>query len=71
MELMSQLHYSLRQLRLSGMLDTLEQRNRQAVDGQWSYTEFLAALLEDEAEGRKRSHKRASDVQADTLRYQS
>ena len=26
---------------------------------------------EDEAEGRKRSHKRASDVQADTLRYQS
>ncbi len=52
MELMSQIHCSLRQLRLSGMLATLEQRNRQAIDGQWSYAEFLAALLEDEAEER-------------------
>jgi DNA replication protein DnaC len=33
-------------------LETLEHRNRQAVDGQWSYIEFLARLLEDEVERR-------------------
>ncbi|MDR6495671.1 hypothetical protein J2797_005595 [Paraburkholderia terricola] len=34
----------LKQLRLSGVLDSLEQRNRQAIDGQLAYTEFLAML---------------------------
>lgn len=34
-------------LRLSGILQTLEARNRQAVDGHWSYVEFLSRLLED------------------------
>jgi DNA replication protein DnaC len=52
MELSGQVHFSLSQLRLSGMLDTLEQRNRQAIEGQWSYLEFLAALMEDETEHR-------------------
>jgi hypothetical protein len=32
----------LKQLRLSGILDSLEARNRQAIDGKLAYTEFLA-----------------------------
>jgi len=52
MELKHQLAGQLRQLRMSGMLETLENRNRQAVDGQWSYIEFLTRLLEDEIERR-------------------
>ncbi len=48
MELMHQLTPNLKSLRLSGVLETLEARNRQALDGQWSYVEFLSRLLEDE-----------------------
>lgn len=47
-----QLAPHLKHLRRSGVLDTLEARNRQAVDGGWSYIEFLARLLEDEVERR-------------------
>lgn len=42
----------LRQLRLSGMLQTLQARQRQAIDEQWSYMEFLNRLFEDELERR-------------------
>ena len=35
-----ELNTILRQLRLSGILDSLEQRNREAIDGQLAYTEF-------------------------------
>jgi len=52
MELNHQLVPFLRRLRLSGILETLEARNRQAIDEQWSYVEFLARLLEDESERR-------------------
>ena len=52
MELNHQLTPYLTKLRLSGILQTLEARNRQAIDGQWSYTEFLSRLLEDEVERR-------------------
>lgn len=52
MELSHHLVPQLKQLRLSGVLETLEARHRQAVDGQWSYQEFLARLLEDEVERR-------------------
>lgn len=52
MELKHQLAGQLRQLRLSGVLETLENRNRQAIDGQWSHIEFLTRLLEDEIERR-------------------
>ena len=38
----------LRSLRLSGMMETLDARHRQAIAGQWSYVEFLGRLLEDE-----------------------
>lgn len=48
MELTHQLTPNLKQLRLSGILETLEARNRQAIDGQWSYIDFLSRLLEDE-----------------------
>jgi DNA replication protein DnaC len=52
MELRHQLTPHLTKLRLSGILQTLEARNRQAVESQWSYIEFLARLLEDEVERR-------------------
>lgn len=45
-------HPPLKRLRLSGVLETLEARNQQAIAGQWSYLEFLARLLEDEVERR-------------------
>jgi DNA replication protein DnaC len=38
----------LKQLRLSGILDSLEARNRQAIESKLAYTEFLALLIEDE-----------------------
>lgn len=52
MELKHQLASQLRLLRLSGVLETLEVRHRQAIDGQWNYIEFLSRLLEDEVERR-------------------
>ncbi|KVP97084.1 hypothetical protein WJ95_32680 [Burkholderia ubonensis] len=51
-----ELNSILKQLRLSGILDSLEQRNRQAIDGQLAYTEFLAMLLHDEVA--RREHKK-------------
>ncbi len=38
----------LKQLRLSGILDSLEARNRQAIESKLAYTEFLALLIGDE-----------------------
>jgi DNA replication protein DnaC len=52
MEMTHQLIPFLKRLRLSGILQTLDVRNQQAIDGQWSYVEFLARLLEDEVERR-------------------
>jgi len=43
-----QLAPHLKQLRLSGILDSLEARNRQAVEQKLAYTDFLALLIEDE-----------------------
>ena len=42
----------LRTLRLSGVLQTLDARHRQAIDAHWSYLDFLTRLLEDEVERR-------------------
>jgi DNA replication protein DnaC len=42
----------LKRLRLSGILDTLEVRNEQAVKDKWTYIEFLSRLLQDEVERR-------------------
>lgn len=43
----------LKQLRLSGILDSLEARNRQAVQGKLAYTDFLAMLIGDEVARRE------------------
>ncbi|MBT2337531.1 IS21-like element helper ATPase IstB [Variovorax paradoxus] len=43
----------LKQLRLSGILDSLEARNRQAIEGKLAYTEFLAVLVSDEVARRE------------------
>ena len=53
MELKQHLVPQLKQLRLSGILDTLEARPRQATDERWSYGDFLERLLEDEVERRQ------------------
>lgn len=52
MEIKHQLTPQLKQLRLSGILETLEVRHRQAIEDKWSYVEFLSRLLEDEVERR-------------------
>jgi DNA replication protein DnaC len=52
MEMTHQLIPFLKRLRLSGILQTLEARNQQAIDGRWTYVEFLARLMEDEVERR-------------------
>jgi len=52
MELKHQLTPKLKHLRLSGILDTLDARTQQAIEGKWSYIEFLSRLLEDEVERR-------------------
>jgi hypothetical protein len=43
----------LKQLRLSGILDSLEARNRQAIESKLAYTEFLAILMGDEVARRE------------------
>ncbi|MGA2553109.1 MAG: IS21-like element helper ATPase IstB [Burkholderiaceae bacterium] len=43
----------LKQLRLSGILDSLEARNRQAIESKLSYTDFLTLLIEDEVARRE------------------
>lgn len=52
MELKSQLVPKLKNLRLSGILETLEVRNREAISEKCTYVEFLQKLLEDEVERR-------------------
>lgn len=52
MAVVHQLAPHLKQLRLSGMLETLEVRQQQALEGQWSPLEFLERLLQDEVERR-------------------
>lgn len=52
MDVNDTLKNQMRTLRLSGILQTLDARHRQAVDGQWSYLDFLTRLLEDEVERR-------------------
>lgn len=53
MELKQHLVPQLKQLRLSGILDTLEARIHQGTDERWSYGDFLERLLEDEVERRQ------------------
>lgn len=55
---MPELTPQLKQLRLSGLLETLSQRNREAIEKKLSYPEFLALLIQDEA-GRREQKKYA------------
>lgn len=55
MELTHQLTPMLRTLRLSGILETLEVRNRQAIESRSSFVEFFTLLLQDEVERRAQS----------------
>ena len=50
---MPQLAPQLKLLRLSGILDSLEVRNRQAIEDNLAYTEFLALLIADEVARRE------------------
>ena len=43
----------LKQLRLSGIFDSLEARNRQAIEAKMAYTDFLAMLISDEVARRE------------------
>ena len=45
---MPQLEPMLKQLRLSGILDSLLARNQQAIKSKLAYTDFLALLIQDE-----------------------
>ena len=60
---------ALKQLRLSGILDSLEARNRQAIDGKLAYTEFLALLIQDEV-ARREQKKFASRLRRASFRAQ-
>lgn len=46
----------LKCLRLSGILESLPERNREAMDAKLSHTEFLALLIQDEVA--RREHKK-------------
>ena len=43
----------LKQLRLSGILDSLDSRNKQAIDKKMAYPDFLALLISDEVARRE------------------
>jgi DNA replication protein DnaC len=50
----------LKQLRLSGILDSIETRNRQAIDEKLSYMDFLATIVTDEIA--RRTQKRLASA---------
>ena len=50
-----QLNSLIHQLRLSGILDSVESRLRQAKDAELPYEEFLSMLLQDELDSRDHS----------------
>jgi len=52
MELTHHLQPQLKRLKLSGILETLEVRNQQAIQEKLSYLEFLSRLVQDEVERR-------------------
>ena len=56
MDHLHQLTPMLKSLRLSGILASLEMRNRMAIESNLSYVEFLSQLIEDEV-GRRGQHK--------------
>lgn len=59
----------LKQLRLSGILDSIESRNRQAIDEKFSYMDFLAMIVQDEI-ARRNQKRLASAVRRANFRNQ-
>lgn len=66
---MPELTPMLKQLRLSGILDSLESRNRQAIDDKLSYMDFLATIIQDEI-ARRTQKKLASALRRANFRNQ-
>jgi hypothetical protein len=52
MNTMAQLKPALIRLRMSGILERLEDRIKEAQDEKWAYTDFLLSLFRDEIERR-------------------
>ena len=59
----------LKQLRLSGILDSIEARNREAIDLKIPYTDFLALLIQDEI-ARREQKKFTSRLRRASFRTQ-
>ena len=59
----------LKQLRLSGILDSIESRNRQAIENKMSYMDFLATIVTDEI-ARRNQKKLASALRRANFRNQ-
>ena len=53
--MMHQLIPLLKGLRLSGIMETLELRNKEAIERKVSYVEFLTLLIQDEIERRNQA----------------
>lgn len=67
MQTLPELSPQLKQLRLSGILDSLDVRNRQAIDSKLAYTDFLALLIGDEV-ARREQKKLALRLRRATFR---
>ena len=59
----------LKELRLSGVMDSLENRNRQAIEEKLAYTDFLALILQDEV-ARRAQKKLAQAIRRANFRNQ-
>jgi DNA replication protein DnaC len=59
----------LQQLRFSGILDSIEARNRQAIEGKVSDMDFRATIVQDEV-ARRHQKKIASAIRRATFRTQ-
>lgn len=66
---MPELMPMLKQLRLSGVLDSIESRNRQAIEEKMSYMDFLATIVTDEIE-RRNQKKLAAALRRANFRNQ-
>ena len=66
---MPELMPMLKQLRLSGILDSIESRNRQAIADKMSYMDFLATIICDEV-ARRQQKKFATAVRRANFRSQ-
>jgi len=66
---MPELMPMLKQLRLSGILDSIESRNRQAIEEKMSYMDFLATIVTDEIE-RRNQKKLAAALRRANFRNQ-